>query len=41
LAGLGDPDRLQVTHSEAVSKAERKGDLFGEVLVREQKLPHL
>jgi bifunctional non-homologous end joining protein LigD len=41
LAGRGDLERLQVTHSEAVSRAEKKGDLFGEVLVKEQKLPHL
>ncbi len=41
LAGLGDPERLQVLHSEAVKRAEEKGDLFQEVLVKEQKLPHL
>jgi bifunctional non-homologous end joining protein LigD len=40
-AVLGDPERLQVTHSEAMSRAEKKGDLFREVLVKEQKLPHL
>jgi bifunctional non-homologous end joining protein LigD len=37
----GDPERLQVTHSEALNRAEKKGDLFREVLVKEQKLPHL
>jgi bifunctional non-homologous end joining protein LigD len=41
LAGHGDPERLQVMHSEAVSRAEKKSDLFWEVLVKEQKLPHL
>jgi len=41
LAGLGDAERLHVLHSEAVSRAEEKGDLFREVLVKEQKLPHL
>ncbi len=41
LAGHGDPERLQVIHSEAVGRAEKKGDLFQEVLVKEQKLPHL
>jgi bifunctional non-homologous end joining protein LigD len=41
LAGQGDPERLQVMHSEAVRRAEEKGDLFREVLVKEQKLPHL
>jgi bifunctional non-homologous end joining protein LigD len=41
LAGLGDPERLQVLHAEALKRAEEKGDLFQEVLVKEQKLPHL
>jgi bifunctional non-homologous end joining protein LigD len=41
LAGLGDPKGLQVMHEEAVLRAEEKGDLFQEVLVKEQKLPHL
>jgi len=40
-AGLGDPERLQVTYSEALNRVEKKGDLFREVLVKEQKLPHL
>lgn len=41
LKGQGDPTRLQVVQSEAVSRAERMGDLFQEMLVKEQKLPHL
>ena len=41
LAGQGDPERLQVIHSEAVKRAEKTGDLFREVLVKKQKLPHL
>jgi bifunctional non-homologous end joining protein LigD len=41
LAGLGDPQSLQVLHSEAVRRALEKRDLFQEVLVKEQKLPHL
>jgi len=41
LKGQGDPARLQVVHSEAVSRTERMGDLFQEMLVKEQKLPHL
>ncbi len=41
LAKRGDPEKLQVVHSEAVRRAEKKGDLFREVLVKEQKLPHL
>jgi bifunctional non-homologous end joining protein LigD len=40
-AGVGDPGKLQVTHSEALNRVEKKGDLFQEVLVKEQKLPHL
>jgi bifunctional non-homologous end joining protein LigD len=38
---LGEPERLQVMHSEALIRAERMGDLFQEMLVKEQKLPHL
>jgi len=41
LAGLGDPEGLQVMHSEALSRVRKKGDLFQEVLVKEQKLPNL
>ena len=41
LAGLGDPEKFQVTHAEAVSRAEKTGDLFREVLAKKQKLPHL
>jgi len=41
LAGEGDPERLQVSHGEAVSRAEKMGDLFREVLVKKQRLPHL
>ena len=37
----GDRERLLVTHSEALKRAEKKGDFFREVLVKEQKLPHL
>ncbi len=40
-SGDGDPERLQVAHSEALRRAEKKGDLFREVLLKEQKLPHL
>lgn len=36
-----DPEKLQVLHSEAVSRAEKQGDIFQEVLVKKQKLPHL
>jgi bifunctional non-homologous end joining protein LigD len=41
LTGQGDPEQLLVTPGEAVRRAERTGDLFHEVLVKEQKLPHL
>ncbi len=41
LAVRGDPERLQVMHSEAISRAERKGDLFREVLAKKQRLPYL
>ena len=37
----GDRERLQVTHSEALNRAEEKVDLFREVLTKKQKLPHL
>ncbi len=36
-----DPGRLQVLHSEALRKVGEMGDLFREVLVKEQQLPHL
>ena len=41
LDGSGDPEKLQVMTSEAVSRIEKKGDLFHEVLAKKQKLPHL
>jgi bifunctional non-homologous end joining protein LigD len=41
LAGTGDPERLQVLQGEAVARTEAMGDLFSEVLVQEQSLPHL
>lgn len=41
LPGQNDPEKMQVIHSEALSRAERKGDLFQEVLTKKQRLPHL
>jgi bifunctional non-homologous end joining protein LigD len=41
LAGQDDPEKLQVIYSEAVSRAQKHGDLFREVLVKKQQLPHL
>jgi bifunctional non-homologous end joining protein LigD len=40
-AGLVNPESLQVIHSEALNRVEKRGDLFQEVLMKEQKLPHL
>jgi len=41
LAGAGDPEKLHILQAEAVRRAEQAGDLFGEVLSKQQKLPHL
>ena len=41
LAALGDPEKLHILSAEALRRAEEKGDLFGEVLMKKQKLPHL
>ncbi len=41
LAGEGNPERVRITPEESVRRAETLGDLFREVLVKEQKLPHL
>lgn len=41
LAVQKDPEKLQVISSEAVSRVEKQGDLFLEVLEKKQKLPHL
>jgi bifunctional non-homologous end joining protein LigD len=41
LAGKGDPEKFQVLPAEAVSRAEQQGELFQEVLVKKQKLPHI
>ena len=41
LAGQGDPGRLRVLYSEAVNRGEQQGDLFREVLMKKQHLPHL
>ncbi len=40
-AGQGDPEKLQVLPAEAISRAEKQGDLFKEVLTEKQRLPHL
>ena len=41
LAGAGDPEKLHILQAEAVRRAEEAGDLFQEVLVKKQRLPHL
>lgn len=40
-AARGRAEGLQVTHADAVRRAGEQGDLFHDVLVKEQKLPHL
>jgi bifunctional non-homologous end joining protein LigD len=40
-AGPGDPERLQVMPAEAISRVEKQGDLFQEVLTKKQRLPYL
>jgi bifunctional non-homologous end joining protein LigD len=37
----GDSGRLQILHSLALSRVDKDGDLFREVLVKKQKLPYL
>jgi bifunctional non-homologous end joining protein LigD len=39
--GQGKAGMLQVTHAEALERVRAKGDLFRDVLEKEQKLPHL
>jgi bifunctional non-homologous end joining protein LigD len=41
LAKRRDPEKLQIMYSEAVGRAEENGDLFRDVLVKKQRLPHL
>jgi bifunctional non-homologous end joining protein LigD len=41
LHGRDDHNKLEVLHGEAISRAEQHGDVFGEVLVKQQRLPHL
>jgi bifunctional non-homologous end joining protein LigD len=41
LAGEGDPGKFQLGPAEAVERGENAGDLFREVLEKQQRLPHL
>lgn len=36
-----DPEKLVITHSEAIVRAEKQGDLFREILEKKQQLPYL
>lgn len=38
---FGGAEELNIMHAEAVRRVVKKGDLFREVLVKEQRLPHL
>jgi len=41
LAEQGNPEKLQILYSEALRRVEKDGDLFEDVHVKQQKLPHL
>jgi bifunctional non-homologous end joining protein LigD len=41
LTRRGDAEKMHVLYSEAVSRTEKSGDLFREVLTKRQRLPHL
>jgi bifunctional non-homologous end joining protein LigD len=41
LAGQRDPKKFEIIHSDAVSRLEKEGDLFREMLVQKQKLRYL
>ena len=41
LAGEGKPEKFLIAPAKAVERCEKSGDLFREVLVKEQRLPHL
>jgi bifunctional non-homologous end joining protein LigD len=41
LAEQGDPEKFDVIHSEAVSRLEKEGDLFREMIVQKQTLRYL
>jgi bifunctional non-homologous end joining protein LigD len=38
---LGDAGKLRVIHSAAVSRLDKKGDLFRDLIVKKQKLPYV
>jgi bifunctional non-homologous end joining protein LigD len=41
LQGRDDYKKIEVLHDQAISRVEQHGDLFGAVLVKQQRLPHL
>jgi len=41
LAKKDDPKKFMILHAEAVSRVEKKGDLFQKLLTKKQKIPHL
>jgi bifunctional non-homologous end joining protein LigD len=41
LSEQGDPEKLLIMHSEALSRVEKNGDLFREVLTKKQRIPHI
>jgi bifunctional non-homologous end joining protein LigD len=41
MARRGQSEEFQITHSQALDRAEKYGDLFGDVLTKKQKLPKL
>jgi bifunctional non-homologous end joining protein LigD len=41
LAAQKEPEKFRIMHSEAVRRVEKEGDLFLEVLMKKQRLPHL
>jgi bifunctional non-homologous end joining protein LigD len=41
LHGRDDYKKIEVMHDQAINRAEQHGDLFHEVLVKQQRLPHL
>ena len=41
LTALGDAEKLQIVQAEALRRVGEQGDLFGEVLTKQQTLPHL
>jgi len=41
LESEGDPKRFEITHSDALRRVEKARDLFGDMIIKEQKLPYV